>query len=67
MLQDGIKWEMLFLNRIRTALNVVLVQILKRKKNQSVVVSVNVSVSSNIKIGILIMIPNFQLILKKVV
>ena len=66
MLQDGIKWEMLFLNKIRTAQNVVLVQILKRKKSQSVVVSVSVSVSSNIKIGILIMIPNFLLILKKV-
>lgn len=62
---NGIKWVMPSLNKTKIVLNVAHVPIPKRRKSQSVVVSASVSASSNIKTGISIMIPNFQLISKK--
>jgi len=62
---NGIKWVMQFLNKTKIVQNVAPVPIPKRKKNQNVVVSANASAFSNIKTGILIMTPNFPLILKK--
>ena len=56
---------MLNLNKTKTVQNVAHVPTPRRKKNLNVVVSANALASSNTKTGTSIMIPSYQLILKK--